>query len=44
MKKFFEKIKDWYVWLTSKRVLDAINGGLSYDEVDRIAKEEMRKS
>lgn len=43
MKKLLKKINEWFVWLTSKRVLDAINDGLSYDEVDRIVKEEMKK-
>lgn len=30
----------WFNWLFSKKVLEAINNGLSYDEVDRIARGE----
>lgn len=30
----------WFNWLFSKKVLEAINNGLPYDEVDRIAKGE----
>lgn len=33
MKKMFKKIKEWFVWMKSKKVLDAINDGASYDEV-----------
>ena len=45
MKKLFTKIitkiREWFVWLTSKRVLDAINNGATYEEVCNIVKEEM---
>ena len=30
---FFKKIKEWWMWLFSKKVLDAINNGATYDEV-----------
>lgn len=48
MKKFFlklkEKVNEWFVWLTSDLVLEAINNeDLTYEEVVRIAKEEMEK-
>ena len=48
MKKFFKKLKEkaneWFVWLTSDLVLEAINNeDLTYEEVVRIAKEEMEK-
>ena len=43
MKKFFKKVKEWFVWFTSKRVLDAINNGATYDEVCKIVEEEMSK-
>jgi hypothetical protein len=47
MKKFFKKliakIREWFVWLTSKRVLDAINNGATYEEVCNIVKEEMSR-
>lgn len=42
-KKFFRKIKEWFVWLSSKRVLDAINSGATYEEVEGIVEEEMSK-
>lgn len=42
-KKFFRKIKEWFVWLSSKRVLDAINSGATYEEVEEIVEEEMSK-
>lgn len=40
MKQIWRKIKIAFAWLTSRRVLDAINAGLPYDEVERIAREE----
>lgn len=43
MKKFFRKIKEWWIWLTSRRVGQAINDGASWEEVCRIVEEEMRK-
>lgn len=47
MKKFFKKliteIREWFVWLTSKRVFDAINNGATYEEVCNIVKEEMSR-
>jgi hypothetical protein len=42
-KKFFRKIKEWFVWFSSKRVLDAINSGATYEEVEEIVEEEMSK-
>lgn len=43
MKKFFKKIREWFVWLTSKRVLDAINSNATYEDVCNIVKEEMSR-
>ena len=43
MKKFFKKVKELFVWFTSKRVLDAINNGATDDEVCKIVEEEMSK-
>lgn len=43
MKKLFTKIREWIVWVTSKRVLEGINNGATYDEVCNIVKEEMSK-
>ena len=42
-KKIFRKIKEWFVWFTSKRVLEAINGDATYEEVCEIVEEEMNK-
>lgn len=42
MKKLCNKIKEWLVWLTSKEVLEAINGGATYEEVCKIVEEEAR--
>lgn len=41
--KLFRKIKEWFIWLFSKKVGQAINEGASYDEVQAIVEEEMRK-
>jgi hypothetical protein len=43
MKKFIRKIKEWFVWITSKRIGQAINAGASYEQVCKIFEEEMRK-
>ncbi len=39
----FNKIKEWLVWLLSRRVGQAINDGLTYDEVLTIVHEEMAR-
>lgn len=39
MKKIFAKLNYWINWLFSKKVLNAINAGLTYEEVDKIAKQ-----
>lgn len=39
----FKRIKEWWVWLTSKKVLDAINNGATYDEVEGIVRVEVNK-
>jgi hypothetical protein len=39
----FKKIKEWWIYLTSKKVGQAINEGASYDEVQAIVQEEMSK-
>lgn len=33
-------IKEWFAWLFSRRVGEAINAGLPYEEVVRIVREE----
>lgn len=44
MKKLWIKIKEWFVWLTSRRVLEAINNeGMTYEEVCEVAKREMER-
>lgn len=44
MKNLWQKIKEWFVWLTSAAVLEAINNeGMTYEEVVAVAKEEMSK-
>ena len=39
----FRKIKEWWVWLTSKKVGQAIKDGATYDEVQAIVEEEMQR-
>ena len=39
----FKKIKEWFIWLTSKKVLEAINDGATYEEVEKIVQEEAQK-
>lgn len=41
MKKLIRKIKEWFVWLTSRKVMDAINNGATYEEVEMIVKQEV---
>lgn len=41
--KLFAKIKYLCAWFFSKKVLDAINDGLTYEEVDAIARSEADK-
>lgn len=43
MKKIFSKIKYWFTWLFSKNVLEAINNGATYEEVDNIVLGELQK-
>lgn len=44
MKKIFRIIKEWWVWLTSKKVQEAINDeSVTYDEVCKIVEEEMQR-
>lgn len=40
MKKLIKKFNYWFNWLFSGKVLDAINAGLPYEEVDSIARGE----
>ena len=43
LKKFFRKIKEWFIWLFSKKVGQAINDRATYEEVCNIVQEEMNK-
>lgn len=38
MKGILKKLDYWFNWLFSKKVLDAINDGRTYEEVNEIAK------
>ena len=35
----FQKIKEFIIWMFSRKVLEAINDGATYDEVDSLVKE-----
>lgn len=39
MKRILAKINYWFNWLFSEKVLEAINEGKTYEEVDEIAKQ-----
>ena len=45
--KLVKKICRWFkrelVWITSKKVLNAIDSGASYEEVEAIVEEEMKR-
>ena len=41
--KIFKKVKEWWVWLTSKKVGQAMNDGATYEEVCKIVQEEMAR-
>lgn len=44
LNKIKYKVKEWFVWTFSRRVLDAINNeDLTYDEVLAIVHEEVAK-
>jgi hypothetical protein len=44
MRKLLRKIKEWWIWLFSRRVGEAINDeSKSYEDVCRIVQEEMNK-
>ena len=38
--KFLKYLEYWLNWLFNPKILEAINNGATYDEVDRIAKGE----
>ena len=41
--KLFKKIKEWLIWLTSRKVQEAMNNGMDYDEIEKIVEEEMQR-
>ena len=43
MKNLIMKIKEWFAWLFSRRVGEAINNGATYEEVVAIVREEAAK-
>lgn len=44
MKNCIGKIKEWFIWLTSKQVGQAINDGASYEEVCEIVRKEIENN
>lgn len=43
MRRIWQKIKEWAVWLLDDHVLDAINQGAPYEEIENYVKEKVRK-
>lgn len=43
MKFILVKIRYWFAWIFSENVLKAINDGLTYEEVDAIARREANR-
>jgi hypothetical protein len=41
IKKIINKIKEEITWFTSQKVIDAINSGATYEEVEEIVKQEV---
>lgn len=41
VKKIINKIKEEITWFMSPKVLDAINNGATYEEVEEIVKQEV---
>mgnify|MGYP003471764616 FL=1 len=41
IKKIINKIKEEITWFMSPKVLDAINNGATYEEVEEIVKQEV---
>lgn len=41
IKKIINKIKEEITWFTSQKVLDAIDSGATYEEVEEIVKQEV---
>ena len=39
----FKKIKELWIWLFSKKVGQAIDDGATYEEINNIVQEEMKK-
>ena len=37
----FKKIKRWIVWLFSRKVQEAMNNGMDYDEIEKIVDDEI---
>lgn len=38
-----KKIKEWFIWLFSRKVGEAMNSGAGYEEVCAIVREEVEK-
>lgn len=43
IKRFLRWLNHEFTWMTSKKVLAAINEGRSYEEIEAIVQEEMKK-
>lgn len=43
MKKTFIKIKEVFIWLFSREVIEAINEGKPYEEVEQIVKNKAKR-
>lgn len=41
IKKIINKIKEQITWFMSPKVLEAINSGATYEEIDEIVKQEV---
>ena len=39
----FKKVKEWLIWLFSRRAGEAINNGATYEEVEAIVLEELTR-
>lgn len=43
MRKIIQYIIEWFTWLTSPKVLEAINDGATYEQVEAVVEEELAR-
>lgn len=43
MKKLWQKIKEWVIWMCNPHVLEMINEGRPYEEIEAYVKEKAKK-